>query len=155
MLRAELNDCGIKNVDIIPNFRLFKAVKPEELKADVSKPYRFSTFSRVVKEKGIEDAVDAIVKINEEAESMICRLDIYGPVDPDYNERFKAVIKDSTKAIVYKGVVEFDKAIDTLKDYYGVLFTTHWKGEGNAGTITESFIAGVLCFRQIGTVTGK
>lgn len=36
-----------------------------------------------------------------------------------------------------------DETIDTIKNYYSILFPTYWDGEGSTGTILEGFIAGV------------
>lgn len=142
-LKKELKECGINNVEVIPNFRRLKPVKCRELNACYSEPYRFCTFSRVTKEKGIEDAIAGIENINRKFEKQICTLDIYGCVDSAYKTSFDKILEKSTDAIKYKGVINSNKSIDTLKKYYCVLFPTHWIGEGSAGTICESFIAGV------------
>ena len=49
---------GINNCEVMPNFKRLKiaSIKPEEIK----EPYRFCMFSRVMKEKGVEDAVKAV-----------------------------------------------------------------------------------------------
>lgn len=143
MLKKELIQCGVLNVSILPNFRCVQTVSAEELQSDYSEPYKFCTFSRVIKEKGIEDAILAIEKINKKAQRKMCCLDIYGPVDSEYKQSFKRIMRNSTKAIQYKGEIPSTKAIETLKTYYGVLFPTYWDGESNAGTVTESFFAGV------------
>lgn len=41
-------------------------MKESELRTEYNAPFRFCTFSRVMKEKGIEDAIEAIRDINSE-----------------------------------------------------------------------------------------
>ena len=41
------------------------------------------------------------------------------------------------------GEIDSDKSVDIIKNYYWLLFPTRWDGEESAGTICESFIAGV------------
>ena len=52
------------------------------------KPYRLCTFSRVIKEKVIEDIVQVIEEINSKNEKNIYSLDIYGPIDSHYEDQF-------------------------------------------------------------------
>lgn len=144
MLKTELEDQGLKNVEVIPNFRRLQGISYDtiaEMKYGV--PYRFCTFSRVMKEKGIEDAIDAVKKINKENNKIVCTLDIYGPVDEKYTERFKCIMDEADSSISYIGEVSSELAVDTIKKYYGLLFPTKWGGEGSAGTVMESFFAGV------------
>lgn len=70
-------------------------------------------------------------------------LDIYGQIDEDYKEEFTAIISEMPAYINYKGMVQYDKAVDVLKEYYLLLFPTHYYGEGFAGTILDAFSAGV------------
>lgn len=143
LLKQELEKCGIVNVDILPNFRRFNAVDRESLTNNYSEPYKFCTFSRVIKEKGIEDAIKAIEKVNTDAGKLLSHLDIYGPIDASYKDHFQNILNKSSTAISYKGEVSSEEAIDTLKNYYSILFPTYWDGEGCPGTILEGFIAGV------------
>lgn len=142
-LKAELEEQGIYNVEMIPNFRMAEPLKEERLRAEFSEPLPFCTFSRVIKEKGIEDAISAIQKINESKGREVCRLDIYGPIGENYRERFEEIMEYADSSIQYCGEVPRDDAIETLKNYYAMLFPTHWAGEGNSGAVTECFFAGV------------
>lgn len=46
-----------------------------------SEPLPLCTFSRVMKEKGIEDAVNAVKSVNKYFGRVVYTLDIYGQVD--------------------------------------------------------------------------
>ena len=140
-MKKKLQLQGIRNCEVMPNFKRLKIV--ENYNTEFSEPYRFCIFSRVMKEKGIEDAINAIEKINADKGRKICELDIYGRIDDGYTERFKKVLKKSTDAICYKGMVPYDKSVETIKDYYALLFPTYWEGEGFPGTIVDAFSAGL------------
>ena len=142
-LKKELEQQGIQNVAVLPNFRRVEPLNEKDLRSDFSEPFAFCTFSRVIKEKGIEEAICAIQKINQSYGRKFCRLDIYGPIGENYLKRFKSVMAHVDSCVRYCGEVPSDKAVDTLRHFYATLFPTYWEGEGCAGTITESFFAGV------------
>ena len=142
-MKRKLEEQGIENCEVMPNFKRLSIANIDISKQKFSEPYRFCIFSRVMREKGIEDAIDAIESINEEAGKEICNLDIYGRIDDGYVERFEKVLKRVTNAIQYKGMVPYDKSVDAIKDYYALLFPTYWDGEGFPGTIVDAFSAGL------------
>lgn len=127
----------------MPNFKRLSLVNLDVEKVHFTEPYRFCIFSRVMKEKGVEDAIEAIETINTEAGKVICTLDIYGRIDDGYEARFDEILKTVTEAIRYKGMVPYDKSVEAIKDYYALLFPTYWKGEGFPGTIVDAFSAGL------------
>ena len=67
-LKKALENKGFKNIIIMPNCKDLKILKEKELVYNTNKPYKLCTFSRVVKEKGIEDAIEAVKSINENSE---------------------------------------------------------------------------------------
>ncbi len=136
LLKQEINNC-----EVIPNFKRLNVVDVKNKEYD--EPFRFCIFSRVMKEKGIETAIEAIERINKESNRMICTLDIYGRIDEGYKDRFEEVIDNTTDAVVYKGMVSYDQSTNVIKDYYALLFPTYWDGEGFPGTIVDAFSAGL------------
>ena len=134
---------GITNAQVIPNFKRLNVATPEQLRAVGEMPARFCTFSRVMKEKGIEDAVFAVESINRKAGKTVCTLDIYGVVDEAYAKRFASLMDAATSVVAYCGTVPFDKSVETIKEYDALLFPTFWDGEGFAGTIVDAFSAGL------------
>ena len=143
-MKTALESQGYTNVSIVPNFKSIDILNPSELISSHSKPYSFCTFSRVMKEKGIEDAIDAIKKINTRKGEPLCSLDIYGKIDDSYKERFDALQKEFPEYIRYCGCVDPNKSVDVLKDYYALLFPTHFKTEGIPGTIIDALCSGVI-----------
>ncbi len=142
-LKQKLEAQGIHNCKVIPNFKRLNCIASHQLSLPDMQIYRFCTFSRVMKEKGIEDAVKAIRAINKENQKMICTLDIYGSVDGAYKEQFDTIIARFSPEIKYCGKVSYEKSVETIKNYYALLFPTFWKGEGFPGTIVDAFYAGL------------
>lgn len=141
-LKERLTELGVNNCTVLPNFKRL-TILDREKQETLQKPYRFCTFSRVIKEKGIEDAIAAIEKMNREQGDDYCLLDIYGLVDEEYKETFNRLLSKSSEAIHYKGVVQYDKSVAVLKTYHALLFPTFWEGEGFPGTIIDAFSAGL------------
>lgn len=131
------------NIIVMPNCKELKILKEDELVYSTDKPYKLCTFSRVMKEKGIEDAIDAVKLVNEKYGETIFSLDIYGQVDPNQTEWFESLKETLPEYINYGGCVDFDKSTDVLKKYYALLFPTYYDGEGFAGTLIDAFAAGV------------
>lgn len=140
-MKSELEKRGINNCEVIPNFKRLNI--SYKYSPSHGKPYRFCIFSRVMKEKGVETAISEIQSINSDAGEELCKLDIFGCVDDGYKERFEELLKETTDAIQYKGVVPYQKSVEAISKYYALLFPTYWKGEGFPGTIVDAFSAGI------------
>ena len=140
-MQEKLQQRFFQNVIVMPNCKPLDIVKePIEYNRGL---YRFCTFSRVMKEKGIEDAVTAVTQINEHSGRVLCTLDIFGQIDPDYESAFEEMQKSFPEYVNYCGLVEFSKSTEVLKDYCALLFPTFYSGEGFAGTIIDAFAAGI------------
>lgn len=142
-MKLKLNTMGLQNVVVMPNFKQLKLLREEELVIPTAKPYKLCTFSRVMKEKGIEDAVKAVHRLNEEKGCTEYTLDIYGQIDPNQGEWFQNQQSQFPEYVTYKGLVEFDKSVEVIKNYYLLLFPTFYEGEGFAGTLLDAMAAGV------------
>lgn len=140
-LKKRLEVKGVRNCEVIPNFKRLNIVAPHSV--EYTEPFCFCMFSRVMKEKGIETAIEAIETINRGAGKEICRLDIFGRIDDGYQERFAQIMNNVSTSIRYMGTVPYEKSVDAIKDYYALLFPTFWDGEGFPGTIVDAFSAGL------------
>lgn len=143
MMKTSLEKQGFKNIIIMPNCKKLKTLHENELVYNVSKPYKLCTFSRVIKEKGIEDAIEAVKFINEKLKEKIYTLDIYGQIDENYREDFEKVMKKSPEYIQYRGMISYGNSVDVLKNYLVLLFPTHYYTEGIPGTIIDAYAAGI------------
>lgn len=134
---------GVRNAETLANFKMIIPVKETQKYVDINGGYKFCTFSRVMEEKGITDAIQAICEINKENKSIVATLDIYGPLDAKYQAEFERLLKNSQHCVAYKGVVESNNSVEVIKNYYALLFPTRWKGEGVPGTVIDAFAAGI------------
>ena len=146
-IKKALNQMGFENIFILPNCKELQILKEDELVYNTDEPLRLCTFSRVMKEKGIEDAVNAVKRVNEALGRTAYALDIYGNIESGQEEWFKNLKADFPDFIEYKGSVPFDESVSVIKDYYLLLFPTRFFTEGIPGTIIDAYAAGVpaLC----------
>jgi glycosyltransferase involved in cell wall biosynthesis len=142
-MKSDLIKLGLNNVTVVRNFKRLKAITIEQLVNDLIPPLRLCIFSRVMLEKGIEDAVRAVESINNKYQKTMLSLDIYGLIDVNYKEQFEAMIKGFPKYIVYKGIVSPNKSVDVLSNYFALLFPTRFFYEGIPGTIIDAFSSGI------------
>lgn len=136
----EFADCPI---EVMPIFSTRTPVDEKSIKSEFSEPIKFCTFSRVTPEKGIDDAIKAIQAVNEKVQRQVCKLDIYGPIDPNYTEHYNALFDERKDFVSYKGVLSGDDSLTTLSEYYMLLFPTYYPGEGFPTTVCESFMSGL------------
>ena len=142
-MRKALEAQGFNDVYVMPNFKDLNILKESELVYHHTEPYRLCTFSRVMKEKGIEDAVNAVKTVNEHFGRIVYTLDIYGQVDSAQTEWFNELKSTFPLYIKYGEFVPFDKSVEVLKNYFALLFPTYYEGEGFAGTLLDAMAAGV------------
>ena len=136
-----LQSQGVTNASTLPNFKLITPVK-EAVKYDCD-VFKFCTFSRVMEEKGITEAINTVRSINETHGGIVATLDIYGQIEPSYELKLKKLLAENAGCIRYMGVVDSQASVDVLKNYYALLFPTTWAGEGLPGTIIDAFASGL------------
>ena len=142
-MKNALEEMGYENILVMPNCKNLNILKKDDLIYNIEKPYKLCTFSRVMKEKGIEDAVNAVKAVNEKYNEIVFTLDIYGQVDADQTDWFENLKDHFPDYIKYGGLVPFDKSTEVLKEYFALLFPTYYDGEGFAGTVIDALAAGV------------
>lgn len=134
---------GFQNVWIMPNFKHLPILQEEELDLHPEAPFKICTFSRIMKEKGIEDVIEAVKKVNIDRAETVFILDIYGSVDAGYKERFEKLRRDFPDYIHYKGAVAPEESVAVLKAYFALIFPTQYYTEGFPGTIIDAYAAGI------------
>ncbi|MEH7356286.1 glycosyltransferase [Neobacillus drentensis] len=134
---------GLDNVQHLPNFKRLDILDRSKLVYPEGEPYKLCTFSRVMEEKGIEDAIKAVSETNRILGKRAYTLDIYGPIDDNYIEKFNLLKQSLPPYITYKGMVDFNDTTRVLKEYFALLFPTRFKTEGVPGTIIDAYSAGV------------
>jgi glycosyltransferase involved in cell wall biosynthesis len=96
---------------------------------------RFVFISRVTPSKGILELVLASKSLSEDY-----KIDIYGPLDKEhYDNKF---FKEKDK-LEYKGLIDPQEVITTLRKYDVLILPTYYSGEGYPGIIIESLSIGI------------
>lgn len=142
-MKRALEDQGFDNVFVAQNCKRLDILKKSELVYPTDTPYRLCTFSRVMREKGIEDAADAVRTVNDRLGYTAFSLDIYGQVDAGQTEWFETLSASFPDYIRYVGAVDADKSVSVLADYFALLFPTRFYTEGIPGTIIDAYAAGL------------
>lgn len=136
-MKKNLNKLGIKNVQVLNNFRKIGKFDNKYTKSDI---IRFVYFGRVIKEKGIEESIKLVNKLN--TENIKCTFDIYGQCDSDYLKQLSLKFGDSIRyhgEIIPDSVTEYE----ILSKYDIFLFPTYYPGEGLPGSIIDAYISGL------------
>ncbi len=136
-MRKDLKTIGIRNVVVLPNFRMIKKNEQNELNKE-SPEIKMVFLSRVEKEKGIFTLLEAIK--NVKSTRKFC-LNVYGPITNCKDELFSKISKLDN--VNYLGVADPNDVQELLSQYNLFIFPTYYKGEGFPGVIVESFSAGV------------
>ena len=141
MLKSELRAFTDKKIEVMP---IFSLRKPVDAAAPYTDPvFRFCTFSRVTPAKGIDDAAEAVRRVNSEAGSTVATLDVWGPVEQGFEEHYQTLFDKLSDCVSYKGVLSGDAGIEMFSRYYMMLFPTYYPGEGFPTSVCESFMAGL------------
>lgn len=138
-LRKDLAVQGIENIFILSNLKRLNTRAHEELTENHEQKIKVCVFSRINKEKGIEDAIDAVRKTNDKLGGDYVHLDLYGLVPDTYRDRLNELMKKNADIASYCGIVEYNKTVETLKQYFALLFPTFYYGEGFPGNLIDAF----------------
>ena len=142
-MKTALEKRGFTNIVIMPNCKELKEYQLSDLPQKYEEPYEICTFSRVMKEKGIEDIVNVVRMINDSMGRVVYKLDIYGTVWKSYQKEFDGLKTTFPEYIRYMGEVDFDKSTEILKNYFFLIFPTKFYTEGIPGTIIDAYAAGI------------
>ncbi len=140
-MKKDLESLGVKNIYILPNFKSIKILDEKELVYQTEKPLSICFFARIMEEKGVGELVENVKKINKDEVKF--KLDIYGGVDETYVDTFNQMQKEFPDYIKYCGVIDSNKTVEVVKNYYMVAFPTRKVGEGFPGTILDAYASGV------------
>jgi len=140
-MNIQLENEGFKNVMVLPNFKTIDYL-PSLIKSK-GKTSKFVFLSRVMPQKGVDYIIEASKKLEEQNINDF-EVDIYGIIDPAYEEDFQNKIKNN-KTVKYNGflMLNENKGYDILASYDAMLFPTYWHGEGFPGIIIDAFISGL------------
>lgn len=137
LMKNKLNKININNVKVLNNFRKVGNFKNKYKK---TKAIKFVYFGRVIKEKGIEESIKLVNRLNKE--NIKCTFDIYGQCNKEY---YKKISNSFSKYIKYHGEIKPNSIIEyeTLSQYDIFLFPTYYPGEGLPGSLIDAYISGL------------
>lgn len=141
LLQRKLEEKGLANVRCLPNCRDY--VESDTLPEKQFPPYRVCTYSRVVKDKGILEAVEICKAANRMIGSRVFTLDVYGKIDPEFKSEFLDACVREKETMRYCGIREAEDAVRIMREHFALLFPTYFYGECFAGTVLEAFQAGI------------
>ena len=142
-LLKELINLGLDNCFVLPNFKELQIATHKNLQYSANCPYRICTFSRVMKDKGITDIIEATKTVNRELGKKTFELDIYGKIDANYEQEFNKLLLDVGDCVQYKGVVSSENSVSIIEQYFVLVFPTRFETEGIPGTIIDAYASGV------------
>lgn len=137
----ELQSMGLDNVQLLPNYRRFEVDRP--VSKGIHEPFRLVFMSRMIREKGVELAAQAVQELNTEYGELRVTLDIWGPVQ-DGNDQWFDRFRSSLRAGVrYRGVLPPDSVNSVLPNYDCMVFPTYYSGEAFPGVVVDAYVAGI------------
>ena len=136
----DLEKLGLKNVRLLPNFKFIKLYTPEEITPVGPPPYKLVFMSRISEFKGVPEMIEIIKRINRNGVKYT--LDMYGLINPEFEERFARIKKDLPPEIRYHGICNAWKTVGILHEGFVQLFPTKCPTEGQPASIIDGFFAG-------------
>lgn len=142
-IKKDLSELGILNIEMMTNFKVQSIRLHKDIEINQKECVDICILSRLAKDKGIEDAIEATKLVNQELGGHKIHLDLYGIVPDNYKERFEEIILENSDFVTYKGIANYNHTVSVLKDYFLLLFPTYFHGEGFAGCLIDAFFAGI------------
>ena len=142
-IKNDLEELGLTNIRYITNLKRIEPVAEETLCINNSDCIKVCLFSRITENKGVLDAIEAVRLANEKIGEIKIQLDMYGIVADNFKDTFEEALLHSKGFVNYKGVVDYDKTVQVLKNYFALLFPTYFHGEGFPGCFIDAFNSGL------------
>lgn len=142
-MQRELEAREFHNCVLVNKFRRIQPVSLDSIQEMPTEPFKLCYFSRIMREKGIEDCIEMVKRANNRAGRTKYTLDIFGQINPSYQEAFDRMLPDFPAYIRYGGIVDFQNSSVVLKDYFAMLFPTFYASEGYPNAVVDAFAAGL------------
>ena len=138
-IRKDLEELGVKELHILSNPKRLHTLKEEDVKDVIDQKIKVCVFSRIYADKGVEDAIEAVKLANESLGDNFVSLDMYGLVPESYKERLQEILDQNKGLVQYNGIIDYDKTVETLSNYFVMLFPTYYHGEGFPGNVIDAY----------------
>ena len=103
-------------------------------------PTRLVFLARIVPEKGIETAIEAVRVLKEGG--LDVRLEVLGRASSDYAKRLHALA--AGLPVAFKGAVNAEQVRETIRGAHFFIFPTRHDGEGHSNALTEAMAEGLV-----------
>ena len=141
-MQRDLAACGLSNVTHIPNLRRHVIVEHRTSAPAAGAGLRTVFFSRVLKSKGVDVAVEAVREHNQSRPDRKVRLDICGSCQPEERAWLDELIRGDSM-ISYCGRLADGDIHPTLARYHYMLFPSRYDGEVFPGAVLEAHAVGL------------
>lgn len=141
-MAEELHRLHLDNAVVLPNCKPLSIASVQHQPSFKHPPFPLCTFSRISREKGITDAIQAVKKINHKMGKTVFTLTIYGQVDDGYQQEFDNLKKEFDRTICYGGEIPYEQGSLIVGQYFALLFPTRYPTEGIPGTILDAYAGG-------------
>lgn len=138
----EYKEAGIDRVYYLPNCKTIDKYT-SRVYPMMERPFKFCTYSRVTPEKGIEEAINVVNRLNMKYGTDYCTLDIYGTYLEKDMVWFENLMSKTPETIKYKARIDRKDSISILGQYDLMLFPTRHLGEGVPGGLIDCYEAGL------------
>lgn len=134
---------GFRRVSVIPNFRQEPIGDFLPRMREKDEMLRLVFMARINKMKGLDTIAGVAAKVKDAYPEIKISIDFYGPINAPDKLYFEQELIEKYSFIHYKGVLEPDKIVVTLRSYDAMLFPTHYFTEGFPGSILDAYRAGI------------
>ena len=107
-IKKDLEKLGINNIHYLTNLKRLKKRNVDDIKLETNDDIKVCVFSRINKDKGVEDAIAAVKIVNERLGAQRVTLDFYGLLPGSYKDRFNQLLEENKGLIEYKGIVDYN-----------------------------------------------
>ena len=142
-LVKDLSEIGVRNLHISSNPKRLNTRKISDLRVWEEKEVKVCVFSRLNKVKGIEEAIEAVKRVNSILGGVFLKVDLYGLIQPGFEDWFNGLMAKNKEIAEYKGIIDFDKTVESLQQYFVLLFPTYYYGEGFPGNVVDAYNTGL------------
>lgn len=130
-------------VHLVPGYRTAPLTDPTSISTPLapSKPLNLAYVGHIREEKGVFDLFESMRKLTAPEQQSI-RCDIFGPIYPGTKRRFERELA-RVPCVSYRGALDPDDIVPTLRRYDALVFPSYWTGEGHPGVLIEAMMAGI------------
>jgi glycosyltransferase involved in cell wall biosynthesis len=146
-LRRQLHSLGIGvPLHVIPNVKPIGRLHGSAARYACEGPTRFLFLGRMAETKGTLAVMRALGHRLLRNRARELQVDFYGTLEAEHRDDFLIALSHHA-CCTYKGYLDVTNdpkgAYDTISGYHGMLFPTHWMGEGFPGVILDAYLCGV------------